>query len=389
MIHTHTSMPDVEFFEKVGVDFEQINRCRIRQFDQFHKAEQHEQVVQFHELFAQLLLVPGKRHAIKEFAEVLPDLTPSHSAMILQFTARMIVSDLTEVPPAPEIAIIINVATKYVTTLALLSTLRHARLPTIVLDCESADGSFDWFKGLLHHHEFYLMPAKLRQHGQTLDTVFQKVWAERVLVVDSDVEVLNGEMISHMRSMLQASSRAYGSGYLHPAHWLEYHYWTDLPLAPGIGYYMERMWIPFALLRVEPVRVALGRNRSFMHRLVLNDCPWSGFLSRMLWARFRLAYFRQHPLKWLNPIRRSYNGEKPSYISYDTGADIHEFLTQEQNLQFETVTADFVPWSVTHFSGITRGSLHAGATDDAYKITAAHPIVVQRLLDGYGIDISL
>src|SRR6266581_3572999 len=92
MVHTHASMPDVEFLEKIRIDFEQINRGRIRQTDELHEAEQHEQVVQFHKLLAQLLLVTGKGHAVKEFAEVLPEQTPSHSAMILQFCGTWLVA---------------------------------------------------------------------------------------------------------------------------------------------------------------------------------------------------------------------------------------------------------------------------------------------------------
>jgi hypothetical protein len=300
----------------------------------------------------------------------------------------MLLNDLSELPDFPELAIIINVGTKYVSTLALLSAIRHTQMPAVMLDCESRDGSYEWFTHLSANYSFYLMRAPLRQHGETLDAIFRKVRTERVLLVDSDVEILNAEMISRMRAMMNGSPQVYGSGYLHPAHWLEYHYWTDFPLARGIGYYMARPWIPFTLLRVDTVRAALGHGRSFMHRLLLNDVPQLPVLSRLLWARFRLEFFRKHRLHWLDIARRRYNGEKPSYLSYDTGADIHEFLTEKQNLRFETVSADFVPWSVTHFSGITRGSLHEGATEDAYKISEAHPIVITRLRDVYGLEIS-
>jgi hypothetical protein len=300
----------------------------------------------------------------------------------------MLLNDLSELPEFSELATIINVGTKYVSTLALLSALRYTQMPVVMLDCASRDGSYEWFTRISAEYPFYLMRAPLRQHGETLDAIFQKVRAKRLLLVDSDVEVLNTEMISRMRVMMDASPQVYGSGYLHPAHWLECHYWTDLPLAPGIGYYMARPWIPFTLLRVDAVRAALGNGRSFMHRLVLNDVPQFPALSRLLWGRFRLPFFRRHRLGWLDVTRRQYNGEKPSYLSYDTGADIHEFLIEKQNLRFQSVSADFVPWSVTHFSGITRGSLHDGATDDAYKISDAQPIVVKRLRDVYGLEIS-
>jgi hypothetical protein len=297
----------------------------------------------------------------------------------------MRIDDLAQLPDTAEIAVIINAGTKHVATLALLSTLRYARIPTTLIDCQSKDGSMAWFDTLSRDYDFHLMSAALRQHGETLDWIFSRVRAERVLLVDSDAELLNDEMIFRMREMIHASTQVYGSGYLHPGHWLEYHYWTNLPIARGIGYYMSRPWIPFTLLRVDAVRSALQQGRSFMHRLVLNDVPQVPILSRLLWARFRFEFFRRHPLRLLNPLRRSYGGEKPSYVSYDTGADIHEYLTQQKHLAFHGVSADFVPWSVTHFSGITRSTLYEGATDDAFRLTDAHPIVVQRLKELYGI----
>src|SRR5262249_23553620 len=159
---------------------------------------------------------------------------------------------------------------------------------------------------------------------------------------------------------------------------------TDLPIARGIGYYMARPWVPFALFQVAPVRNALAQGRTFMHRLVMNDVAFSSALSRLLWARFRLDFFRRHRLGWLDVLRGNYNGERPCYVSYDTGADVHEFLTNGEHLRFETVPGDFVPWSVTHFSGITRGSLHEGATADAARISEVHPVISERLRDEYG-----
>ena len=99
----------------------------------------------------------------------------------------MVISDLSGLPKTAETAVIINAGTKYVTRFALLSTLRHAQVPTIVLDCASRDVSFGWFEHLLADHEFYLMPAKLRLHGQTLDWIFTQIPSDQVLLVDSDV----------------------------------------------------------------------------------------------------------------------------------------------------------------------------------------------------------
>lgn len=301
--------------------------------------------------------------------------------------SEMLIPNLAGLPPAPEVAVIINVGTKYVATLALLSAMRHARVPVVVIDCESIDGSFAWFQHLMKRQDFYLTSAPLKQHGETLDSIFRNLRAERILLVDSDVELLNAEMISQMRAVLEASPRMYGSGYLHTARWLEHHYCTDFVISRGIGYYMERPWIPFALFRTEPVLQALSSGRSFMHRLVLNDVPQIPLVSRLLWKRFRFQYFRRNRLGWLDPLRRRYGeANRPCYVSYDTGADIHEFLTQ-QRLTFDGISEGAVPWSVRHFSGITRSVLDEFATADAYRMKDAHPIVVERLRNEYAIAI--
>src|SRR5438552_16019970 len=103
----------------------------------------------------------------------------------------MRISDFSELPPSDETAVIINVGTKYVTTLALLSTLRYAKIPTIVIDCESRDGSVEWFEDLARHHDFHWMRARLRPHGETLDWIFGRIDAKRVLLLDSDAEMRN------------------------------------------------------------------------------------------------------------------------------------------------------------------------------------------------------
>lgn len=297
----------------------------------------------------------------------------------------MVISDLTGLPPADEIGFIINVGTKYVSTLALLSALRYARIPIVVIDCESRDGSFDWFLGLMKDYDFHLIAAKLRHHGETLDWIFKNVRSDRVLLIDSDTEMLNSAMLDQMRRLLQSSDRLYGSGFLHPAQWLEHHYFTTLPIAPGIGYYMERMWIPFTLLRVKPVIEALRMGKSFMHRLVLNEAAGLPLLSNLLWRRFRMEIFRRRRLSWLDPLRKTFNGEKPCYVSYDTGADLHEFLTKDRSFRFDGVEAGAIPWSVTHFSGVTRSELGSNASYNRDHLRTTHPIIVDRLRV-YGIQ---
>jgi hypothetical protein len=299
----------------------------------------------------------------------------------------MVISDIAQVE-GPEVATIINAGTKYLATLAVLSTLRYAQIPTILINCDSKEDSFEWFQSLMPQYDFYLIQAPLKPHGETLDWIFKSVSADRVLLVDSDVEVLNNEMLSPMRAKLAHSPSVYGSGCLHTARWLTAHHCTDLEITKGIGYYMERPWIPFTLLRVAPVRTAISEGRSFMDRLVLNDVPQAQLISRALWKRFRIKFFRHHRLTSLDVLRRDYNGQKPCYVSYDTGADLHEFLTQQLRMTFEGVSVGSVPWSVRHFSGVTRALLSESPTSDTFKLQQAHPIVAARLREHYAISID-
>jgi hypothetical protein len=293
---------------------------------------------------------------------------------------------LSDLPPIKELAVIINVGTKYVSTLALVSTIRYAAVPVLVIDCEFKDCSLEWFRSLLRRYDFHLLSAPLRTHGETLDRIFAEVNVERVLLVDSDVEVLTPEMIQSMRSMLATDDRMFGSGFLHPAGWLTTHYGTDFPLATGIGYYQQRPWMPFALLRVSPVRLALAKGRSFTHRIVLNEFPSSRLLSRLLWRRFRIGIFRKLRFSFLDPFRKPYNGVRPAYLFYDTGADIFECLTEHLGLQFGSVSPGLVPWSVKHLVGATRAVLNP-TTRDSNSSIDEHPIIRERLLTEYGIEI--
>ena len=294
---------------------------------------------------------------------------------------------LRQLPFVPERAVIINVGTKEVTTLALLSTLRLAEVPTVVIDCESRDGSFDWFRRLTSQEPFDLLSAPLAQHGRTLDWIFQEIPAERVLLVDSDVELLNPDILQQMRAEMERNPNAFGGGYLHPAEWLQYQYDTGLPVANGIGYYPARPWIPFTLLKVRAVQGALKEGLSFMHQLVLNDLPRAPFLGRILWHRFRFEYFRRRRLKWLDPFRISYDGHKPAYVHCDTGTNVYRHLVRK-GLEFCAVSNSAeIGWSVSHLGGVTRHAIH-GAAHDAQSFSTATSAAVERLERDYGFDVT-
>jgi hypothetical protein len=118
-----------------------------------------------------------------------------------------------------------------------------------------------------------------------------------------------------------------------------------------------------------------------MHRLVLNDVPEYPFLSRALWERFRFRIFREHQLPLPSFLRADCEGERPSYVFYDTGADIHEYLSTKKKDTFASVSAESVPWSVTHFSGVTRRNLQDGSSAHAQ-------IVSERLRHVYRLEMN-
>ena len=215
--------------------------------------------------------------------------------------------------------------------------------------------------------------------GETLDRIFHAAAAERVLLVDSDVELIAGEMVENIRAMLEQNERMYGSGSLHRAEWFKFLYPTDLPIASGIAYFMERPWMPFTLLRVHQVRLALAKGRSFNYRLVRNEFPSIPPLSRLLWKRFRFQFFRRRRLSLLDPFRGTCAGVKPAYFWYDTGAEVHEYLTRDLELQFGSVDPGLVPWSVTHLDGITRKVLNG------IDVTTVEAAVKERLRKEYGV----
>ena len=124
----------------------------------------------------------------------------------------MIVSRLVDLPAQPARAIIINCSTKVVSTLALMSVLRHANMPVLLIDCASRDGSWAWFSALAKQHTFDLLAMPLRPHGKTLDRIFCESQDAALLLVDSDLEILRGDIMLKMARMMADSSMCGGGG---------------------------------------------------------------------------------------------------------------------------------------------------------------------------------
>ena len=309
----------------------------------------------------------------------------------------MIAQQIAELAHVPVRAVIINCNTRLVTTLALLSALRYAHVPILLIDCESTDGSWDWFCALAAKHSFAphtvdMVKMPLRPHGKTLDRLFQEIHADKVLLIDSDLEILSSTIVA---DSIRAASESgiFGAGFLHASEWIR---GGHLP-ASANGYYMERMWIPFTCLNVAPVRAALKAGNSFMHSRDYFEFPWSLLISKALYARHRVPWLKNLELKVLHRFRQQTKIESPpnaadevnlglcpAFCEYDTGARLHAYLRQTMQLQFADFGMGLCASSVKHYHGITRATLSPGR-DNATQPNSVLDEVMQRLRDEYGV----
>ncbi|MDQ2996797.1 MAG: hypothetical protein M3R61_07055 [Chloroflexota bacterium] len=291
----------------------------------------------------------------------------------------MLLQHISELKPTHDQAVIINVSTKLVTTLALMSALKYTDMPILVIDCESTDGSIQHFTKLMQRYQFDLLSAPLQNHGHTLDWLFLHVPAQNILLIDSDLEITKPGLIEFMRTLAE-HRRAFGSGVVHPGSWMTAH---NMPHA----YYQERMWIPLTLLNVEIVRAALQSGHSFLPRAVFNDFPPSEFISRLLAKRFRIPLARNLKLAWLNSFKRDFHGLKPSFVQYDTGAALYHYLNTQQHYEFMGLPFWVGQRYTTHFHGLTRLLLNKRDTNGV-KLDSIVEQVAHRLWDAYGLAVE-
>lgn len=288
----------------------------------------------------------------------------------------MILSDLKSLTASHNQAVIINVGTRQVTTLALLSALRHAQMPVLLIDCESKDGSWDYFTRLMEDRPFDMLSAPLRQHGETLNWLFRNINCDNLLLIDSDLEILNGDIVRWMARLIE-QSHVFGAGFTHGPCWLHDN--------PGVGYYQERMWMPITLLKTVCVRQALEKGHSFSAMVRNNDFFPSRLVSNRLAKRFNNPRTRSLRLSWLDAFKTSYFGQKPCYVFCDTGANVFQHLKYQMGLHFAGFPAEVQMGDVTHFHGVTRAVLNP---DDpiATSMEEITGTIRNRLRNEYGFD---
>ena len=292
----------------------------------------------------------------------------------------MHLASIDELPPAPEQAIIINVGTRLPTTLALLSALRHAGMPVLLVDCESKDDSLATFEALMARERFDLLSAPLKPHGRTLDWLFGAVRADKILLVDSDLEILGPEILAFMRQFID-DEVTFGCGFVD---------------GPGVlvgeqgflhnAYYAERPWIPLAMLKTALVQEALADGCSFVDKVVFNDFVSRGLLTKVMRrARQSLPLLARLGVDVPGALRTAHNGWRPEIVYYDTGAEVYQHLRFKKEQLFVGMPAHFAPRYATHFSGVSRHVVQGGGT----ALDTIAPTVIERLRSGYGVDAAL
>jgi len=284
----------------------------------------------------------------------------------------MLIDSLSQLAAAPQRAVIINVNTKLVSTLALMSALRYARVPVLLIDCESTDGSIDHFEVLSRRYSFDLMRAPLRSHGETLDVVFREIQADQVLLIDSDLEIHNGKIIEFCNEYIDEPT-VFGSGFTNGPGWL-----TGPKLASRAesgALFCERPWMPLTLLKTEPVREALRHGKSFAAFLLNNEYS--------LLPSFAGRFLQRHTRRGFTRLRRDQHGLRPASVYYDTGAQMFQFLRYEKQLFFAGLPETVHRRYVTHFWGVTRHVLNPQDNIGAADFTKVDDIVRHRLESVY------
>jgi glycosyltransferase involved in cell wall biosynthesis len=273
--------------------------------------------------------------------------------------------------------IIINCSTKELTALALVSALRHGRLPVSVIDCESTDGSVELFRQLQSTFDFRLEALPLARHGVTLDRIFRATTRDTLLLLDSDAEILDPQLVPRMLAALGPGT--YGSGFLHAGEWLA----AAHGRGQQRGYYAPRMWIPCVMLDVASVRTALDAGASFRQRVIGNEIPRVPWLSHLLYLRHFVPGLRRLSLDFLRPLRDEHHGGRPHYVYRDTGADLHQILLQ-RGLAFADLGADWWPSAVAHYHGVTRRRLRRRMRNAA-DVDVSRANALERLRAVHGV----
>lgn len=302
--------------------------------------------------------------------------------------------------PAEQRVVIINVRTELVSTLAVLSALRHAEaMRVLVVDCDQTPAGRDHWDGLMARWDFDVVDQPLRPHGIALDHIVPRLGCELFLKLDSDAELRSASVVVELVGRF-GHPAVFGAG------WLEGGWWMDerQRAAPRTALYHERPWTQCVVFRAPLVRQALEHGISFEARVIHNDVRWSPTLSRLLAGRFigdphapevsvvgnlparwqeRLRTAR---LPWLRWARGDFYGHRPNYVFADMGADVYHWCRYKRAMLFAGLPVKLVDDAdVFHYGGVTRLSLSPWQTNGT-RLDAISAQVRHRLGDAYDIE---
>lgn len=283
---------------------------------------------------------------------------------------------LLRLPPKHARALVINCSTKELAALAVASTLRHTPLDVLLVDCESMDGSWDYFRRLQAScgGRLELVQQPLRPHGAALDVLLRDLASETVLLVDSDLEILSPAIYEAMASRL-ASGEHYGAGLVHAGQWMDR---RTHGVANGSTYFMERMWIPLVLLDVGKTRRILEQGASFLATRLYRTRIINRAITEIFASRFRMPLLRDLPCVVAPGPREP---ENPHVKEFDTGAQLHE---QAGRMGYTFADIPTSHWGdVRHLDGATR-AVHRGPLRTLLVRSGLLPASVERRLDGAG-----
>ena len=295
----------------------------------------------------------------------------------------MIYKDISEVPFSTEKVVIINVGTRIMTTLSLMSVLKNCRIPVLLIDCPvkaSDSNDFEYFRKINTTYHFDLISLPLKEHGQTLDFIFTNLKAEKLLLVDSDLEVLDSKVVDNV-SELMKFEKTFGAGFTHGPCVVNEGDW----IKDTVGRYEERMWIPFCMLNVEYVKSSIQNGYSFSCKTFYNIIPHNQKISKFLFS-FRKKVFISTISKLFGV---SFSNKIPLFVAYDTGADIYQYLKNNKYYHFFGFDANSSVQNsyVIHYGGITRKLLDPDDNNGTLQEEQIKERIIERLKTLYNFEI--